>query len=413
MNEYGEALAYLYADAEAAKIRYSNAVKEFERRFGTGREIIFVSAPGRTEIGGNHTDHQRGSVLAAAVDLDMICVVSPKDEPEIRIESEGYRPEIIDLKDLSPRPDEYGRASALIRGVAAGFRRGGYEIGGLDAYTVSLVKGGSGLSSSAAFEVATGNMLSHLYNGGAVTPERIAMIGQYAENEYVGKPSGLMDQMASSVGGFVRMDFADPDNPVIEPVKFDLEASGYALCVTDTKSSHSDLNAEYAAITVEMGAVAEYFGKRFLSEVCERDFYGAIPHLRAKAGDRAVLRAIHFFDEDARVKKQAAALESGDIKEFLRLVNRSGDSSFKCLQNIYAEPREQSLSLALALSGRVLADAGGAWRVHGGGFAGTVQAYVPHGVLSEYRAVMDGVFGEGACRALRVRPAGGVKLWRS
>ena len=415
MKKYGESLAYLYDDVEKANERYSRTAAEFGRLFGLSgkaRELIFISAPGRTEISGNHTDHQHGSVLAAAVNVDVVCAVSPKSKPDIHIISEGHKPDIVELDDLSPRPAERGCASALIRGVAEWFVLNGYSVGGLDAYTSSQVLSGSGLSSSAAFEVAVGGMLNHLYNDGKVTPEEVAKAGQYSENVHFGKPSGLMDQMASSVGGFVKMDFTEPQKPLIKHLDFDLNASGYALCITDTKGSHADLTSEYTLITVEMREVSEYFGKRFLSEVNESDFYSDIPALRLKAGDRAILRALHFFGENARVKKQTAALISGDVKTFLKLVNESGESSLQCLQNIYdiKNPGEQGLSLALALSKRILSEGGGAWRVHGGGFAGTVQAYVPHDNLLEYRAAMDSVFGEGACRTYKIRSAGGVKL---
>lgn len=413
MDAYGGAFSYLYANAGAATERYSKAVDAFEKLFGTGREVIFISAPGRTEIGGNHTDHQRGSVLAAAVDLDVICVVSPKRARNIHIVSEGHRPDTVDLDDLTPQSCDAGHAASLIRGVADWFVKNGYNIGGLDAYTTSQVLGGSGLSSSAAFEVAVGGMLNHLYNGGTIPPERIAMAGQYAENAHFGKPSGLMDQMASSVGGFVQIDFANPDSPVITPLSFDLDAKGYTLCVVDTKGTHADLTGDYAAIPAEMRAIAQVFGNSYLSEVDEGAFYAELSSLRAAAGDRAVLRAMHFFDDNRRVGEQARALFAGDITGFLKLVRESGESSFTCLQNIYANPREQGLSLALALSRRILSGTGGAWRVHGGGFAGTIQAYVPHDILPRYRSTIESVFGDGTCRSLKIRPVGGVKLWRN
>lgn len=413
MDEYSGALTALYADTDKATMRYHNAVKSFEKLFGNERDILLISAPGRTEICGNHTDHQRGSVLAAAVNLDIICVASPNSSNSIHIVSEGYEPDIIDLADLAPQQGEKGKAAALIRGVASWFKNNGYAIGGLIAYTTSQVLSGSGLSSSAAFEVAVGNLLSHMYNGGAVSPEKIAIAGKYAENEFFGKPSGLMDQMASSVGGFVQIDFANPINPIITPLSFDLEAAGYSLCVMDTKGSHANLTAEYTAIPLEMRSVAEYFGKRYLSEVEDVDFYTDIPKLRDAVGDRAVLRAMHFFSDNARVSTQANALRSGDIKMFLSLVIESGESSFSCLQNIYVDPREQNLSIALAVSKRILSGVGGAWRVHGGGFAGTIQAFVPHDTLNDYRTAMEDIFGVGSCHILRIRPYGGVRLWRN
>ena len=403
------AFSALYADVPAARARYLNAVSAFERLWGE-REAILVSAPGRTELGGNHTDHQRGSVLAAAVDIDIICVVSPKAEKNLHICSEGHRPDIIGLDDLTPRKDERGHGGALARGVAEWFYKNGCSVGGLDAYTTSDVLAGSGLSSSAAFEVAVGSMLNLLYNGGAVTPEEIALAGRYAENEHFGKPSGLMDQMASSVGGFVHIDFKSPEKAIVTPVSFDFAATGFSLCVIDTKGTHADLTEDYAAIPREMRAVAGYFGKQYLREVDADGFYAALPAVRAAAGDRAALRAMHFFQDSANVEKQAAALSDGDFAEYLRLVNASGGSSFTCLQNISAGPNGQELALALAVSARLLSERGGAWRVHGGGFAGTIQAYVPNAFLDEYRAEMDRIFGGGACRALSIRQAGGIQV---
>ncbi|MCL1866881.1 MAG: galactokinase [Oscillospiraceae bacterium] len=433
IDKYTDSLSELYGDLESAKSRYSELISEFERIFGKNREIMLISAPGRTEIGGNHTDHQRGTVLAAAVELDVICAVARRAEPEIQIVSEGYPPDVIQLfndenypededekefYDLKQREDEVGTTAGLIRGVAEWFVLNGFKIGGLDAYISSQVIVGSGLSSSAAFEVALGGMFNHLYNGGKATAREIAVMGQYAENTHFGKPSGLMDQMASSVGGFVHMDFSEPGNIIIKPVEFDLCASGYALCITDTKGSHADLTDEYTVIPYEMSQIAEYFGKSFLSEVDSSDFYAAIPDLREKSengeidgGDRAVLRALHFFDENERVGLQANALENGDVEAFLKLVNESGDSSFQYLQNVYSnsDPCSQGLSLALALSKRIL-QGRGACRVHGGGFAGTVQAFVPNSLVGEYRAEMERVFGAGTCNVLKVRNAGGVRL---
>lgn len=393
-----------------AQERWLGAIAEFESIFGTEREITLVSAPGRTEIGGNHTDHQRGRVLAAAVNLDTICVVSPNTENRIHIVSKNHKPDIIDLNALEPLAGEAGHAASLIRGIVVWFKQNGYKVGGLDAYTTSDVLSGSGLSSSAAFEVAVGNMLNILYNGCTVTATEIAVAGQYAENAYFGKPSGLMDQMASSVGGFVHIDFADPQKPTVTPVDFDLAAAGYTLCVVDTKGSHSDLTSAYAAIPAEMKAVASAFGKEYLSETDEAAFYSDIPRLRSVAGDRAVMRAMHFFAENARVTAQADALRCGDVQEFLKLVIESGESSFCCLQNIYAAPDEQGISIALALSKRVLAGRGGAWRVHGGGFAGTILAFVPNALLEEYRGALNSALGENACRSLTVRPTGGGEV---
>ena len=403
---------YPGAPGKEARARYLQALEQFEAIYGADRGALLVSAPGRTEIGGNHTDHQHGMVLAAAVNLDIICVVSPNAENSIRIQSKGYPQDVVDLGDLSMRREEVNKAAAMIRGVAAWFSENGYQIGGLDAYTTSDVLSGSGLSSSAAFEVAVGNMLNLLYNDGAVDAARIAIAGKYAENKYFGKPSGLMDQMASSVGGFVKIDFADPDAPVVEPVPFDFAARGYHLCIVDTKGSHADLTPDYAAIPEEMRAVAGYFGKTCLREVDEALFYQSLPQVRRQTGDRSVLRAIHFFDDNNCVPKQAKALRDGDFPEFLRLIVASGNSSFTCLQNVFSchSPQEQGVSLGLALSRRLLEQGGGAWRVHGGGFAGTMQAFVPDSLLAVYKAGMEAVFGEGACYVLSIRPVGGTAV---
>lgn len=410
---FDAAFGRLYPAAELVrqKPRYAAAIGEFERIYGEGRKAELFSAPGRTEIGGNHTDHQRGRVLAAAVNLDIICVAAINGENIIRIKSEGYPEDIVDLASTEIAPSETGRAAALVRGVAARFIELGYRAVGFDAYTTSDVLGGSGLSSSAAFEVAVGTMLNHLCNGGAVSAVEIAQIGQYAENVYFGKPCGLMDQTASAVGGFVAIDFEDPSNPVVKPVPFDFAASGHTLCIVDTKGDHADLTGEYAAITAEMRSVAALFGAEFLREVGEDAFYGRLREVREKLGDRAALRAIHFFGDNTRARAEAAALESGDFEEFKRLVVESGRSSFQNLQNVFvpSDTRSQGLTIALALSERLLAGRG-AWRVHGGGFAGTIQAFVPDGLLGGYRAAMEDQFGAGSCHALAIRRFGGVKI---
>lgn len=395
----------------AQRDRIRRALREFADIFGENRPVRLFSAPGRTEVGGNHTDHQRGRVLAAAVNLDVLCVASPNGEDVIRIQSQGYPRDEIALGDLSVREEEKNKAASLVRGVAARCRERGYSVSGFDAYTVSDVLKGSGLSSSAAFEVAVGTMISHLFNGGAIPPEEIARFGQYAENVYFGKPSGLMDQMASSVGGFVAIDFADPENPVIEPVPLDFANTGYTLCIVDTGGNHADLTGEYAAIPQEMAKVAAHYGKRYLREVSKADFLADLPAIRASCGDRAALRALHFFADDERVPRQAQALREGDFSTFLRLVVESGVSSACGLQNVFAcsAPNEQGLSLALALSEGILRDRG-AWRVHGGGFAGTIQAFVPDDLLEAYTRAMESVFGQGACYRLSIRPVGGVEI---
>lgn len=410
---FHQALSALYPAGQQTeqRERYIGAVTSFSELFGDGRDVTFISAPGRTEIGGNHTDHQRGRVIAASVDLDILCVVSKNGTDRVSIKSEGYPQDDVDLNDLEINPLEADKAVSLIRGILSRFRQLGYQIGGFDAYTTSNVLKGSGLSSSAAFEVAVGTILDRLFNAGKVGAVRVAQIAQYAENVYYGKPSGLMDQMASSVGGFVTMDFEDPENPAIDPVAFDFGASGHTLCIVDTKGSHSDLTPEYGAIPGEMKRVAAFWGKEYLRAVDEQDFYEKLPEIREKLGDRPVLRAMHFFGENERVAFEAMALKTGDFEKFKKLVVESGRSSSDMLQNVFAAktPNEQGLSLALSLSEMLLSPKG-AWRVHGGGFAGTIQAFVPNELLEHYRALMDKVFGAGACRELTVRPFGGIEV---
>lgn len=393
------------------RLRIRDAVGEFARLYGDGREVRLFSAPGRIEVGGNHTDHQRGRVLAAAVNLDLLCVASPNEEGVIRVHSKGYPPDELIIGSPGPHDTEKEKSVSLIRGVAARCAALGYKVGGFDAYTVSDVPKGSGLSSSAAFEVAVGTMISGLFNAGAIPAGEIARIGQYAENVYFGKPCGLMDQMASSVGGFVAIDFADPENPVIESMELDVAEKGYAICIVDTKGNHADLTGEYAAIPSEMRLVAEQFGKRFLREVDEGAFWARLPAVRERCGDRAALRAIHFFGDNSRAAAQAAALRRGDFPAFLALVTESGRSSAVNLQNVFAcsEPQDQGLSIALAVSETLLAGRG-AWRVHGGGFAGTIQAFVPLELVEEYRDRMESLFGQGACHLLSIRPVGGAEL---
>ena len=406
------AFDYLYSEkAPLQRERYEAAVGEFEKLFGAGREVGLFSAPGRTEVGGNHTDHQQGRVLAAGVNLDGIAVAGKNDDNVIRIQSAGFPMDTIDLSDVSVRESEKNTAASLIRGVAAKFAALGYRIGGFDAYTTSSVLKGSGLSSSAAFETIVGTMLNSLYADGAVTPVQIAQIGQYAENAYFGKPSGLMDQMGCSVGGFIAIDFQNPEKPIVEKVEFDFAHSGYKLCVVDTGGNHADLTGDYAAAPVEMRSVAEALGGKVLRDVAPETFYAALPALRGKCTDRALLRAFHFYADNDRVPRQVAALKTGDFETFKRLVIESGHSSFMYLQNVYTckNPDEQGLSLALAMSEHLLAGRG-AWRVHGGGFAGTIQAFVPEDLLDGYKAAMEAVFGANHCHVLSIRPVGGVDL---
>ncbi len=382
----------------------------FSAAFGCLPQRYF-SAPGRTEIGGNHTDHQRGRVLAGAVNLDTRAAVRENESGIIRVQSQGYPLCTVDLGDLTPQPDEINTTAALIRGVAARFRELGCDVRGFDAYAESTVLPGSGLSSSAAFEVLVGTILNHLFFDSKLTQPEIAMIGQYAENVFFGKPCGLMDQTASAVGSLVTIDFLNTAHPVIESVDFDFASCGHALCIVDTRASHADLTDEYAAITDELKAVCAHFGKEVLTQIPEADFYAAMPALREKCGDRAVLRAHHFYTENARVPRQVAALRAGDFAEFLRLVQESGQSSYMYLQNVIPAGRttRQDVALALSLCQHLL-QGQGAFRVHGGGFAGTVQAFVPFDLLDSFRDGIDAVLGTGACHVLSIRPQGGVEM---
>lgn len=382
----------------------------FADAFGTRPERYF-SAPGRTEIGGNHTDHQRGRVLAAAVNLDTRAAVRENGTNTIRILSKGYPMCTVTLDTLAPQPEEINSTPALIRGVAARFVELGCPVKGFDAYCESTVLPGSGLSSSAAFEVLIGTVINGLFFDGKISQPEIAQIGQYAENVFFGKPCGLMDQMASAVGNLVTIDFLDREKPVIEPVDFDFSACGHALCIIDSQASHADLTDEYAAIPGEIKAVAAAMGKEVLTQIDEADFFAALPRLRKQCGDRAVMRCIHFYQENARVPLQVAALRNGDFDGFLQLIKQSGYSSYMYLQNVipagYKEHQDVAVALALCehyLSGR------GAYRVHGGGFAGTVQAFVPFDILESFRAGIDAVLGSGACHVLSIRPQGGVEM---
>lgn len=393
------------------KSRYEAAEKSFEEIYGNSGNIKFFSAPGRTEVGGNHTDHNRGCVMAAAVGLDVIAVVSPCEGSVVSVKSEGFPEDVVDISDLEIKENEKNTSAALIRGVAAGFKNAGYNVCGFKAYTTSNVLKGSGLSSSAAFEVLIGTIFSHLCNEGKVSAVKIAQIAQYAENAYFGKPSGLMDQMASSVGGFITIDFKDTENPVIDSVAYDFASSGYNLCIVDTKGNHADLTPEYAAIPAEMKSVAKFFGKSELRDITKKQLIENIAEVRKVCGDRAVARAFHFFDDNERVGKEAAALRSGDIDSFLKLITESGNSSFKYLQNVFAvkSPEEQGLVMGLYISENIL-NGRGAVRVHGGGFAGTIQAFVPTDLLDAYSEAMEKVFGKGSCYKLYIRPVGGTAV---
>ena len=396
----------------AARTRCIALVSTFQKVFGAEPTALF-SAPGRTELGGNHTDHQHGCVLAAAVNLDALAAVRPNRSGMIRVYSEGYTPFTVDLHDLSPRAEECGTSVALVRGIAARMAELGHPMqdAGAEICIVSEVPGGSGLSSSAAFEVLIGTTLNTLFCGGSFSPLEIAQIGQYAENVFFGKPCGLMDQTSSSIGGAVAIDFTDPAAPIVEQVPLDLQAYGYALCILDSGAGHADLTSEYSAITDELKAICRCFGKEFLREVPEKDFLPALPEVRRSVGDRAVLRALHFYGENRRAVQEAAALRRGDFTAFLRLVQESGNSSAMYLQNIipYGQTRQQALMFTIALCEKILGGIG-AVRVHGGGFGGTAQAFVPLEQLSGFQQQAEVVLGTGSCRCVSIRTVGGTQL---
>ena len=414
-GELDAAFADLYGKEKisAARARYTNAVNEFEKLYGADRDAYLVSVSGRSELSGNHTDHNYGCVIAASIDLDIIAVASPAEVSVIRIKSEGFPEDVVDVAEYNaPVTEKFGSSASIIAGMAEGIAKEGFKIGGFDAYTTSSVLKGSGLSSSAAFEDMVGTILSHLYNDGKIDNVLIAKLAQYAENEFFGKPCGLMDQVACAAGGIVSIDFADPKAPVIEKLDFDITAAGYNLCIVNTGGNHADLTGDYAAVPAEMKAVAAHFGKKVLRELSEADVIAEIPALREKVGDRAILRALHFFNENKRVAKQVAALKSDDIGAFFSGVLASGRSSFCYLQNVYTTKNveEQGLSLALCLCEGYLSDKKAAFRVHGGGFAGTIQAFVPADAVDGFKALMDSAFGEGACLVLRVRREGAVRV---
>ena len=382
----------------------------FAAAFG-GTPDAYFSAPGRTEVGGNHTDHQRGHVLAGAVNLDTVAAVRKNGTSFIRILSKGYPLCQVNLTELTPVAEEVNTTPALIRGVAARFAQLGCKVEGFDAYCESTVLPGSGLSSSAAYEVLIGTIINCLFFEKKVSQPEIAQIGQYAENVFFGKPCGLMDQTASAVGGLVTIDFGDKDHPEIRPVNFDFSTAGHALCVIDSRADHADLTDEYAAITLELKAICRHFGKEVITEIPEEEFYAAIPALRQTCGDRAVMRAIHEYKEDRRVPQQVACLERGDFQGFLKLVKESGFSSWMYLQNVSPAGyvQQQAMAVALGLCEHYL-QGRGAYRVHGGGFAGTVQAFVPFDLLDSFRTGIDAALGQGACHVLSIRPQGGVQM---
>lgn len=419
-GQFKELLKDIYVDESMIAYqeeRYVKAMESYIDLYGE-QEVEIYSAAGRSEVGGNHTDHQRGRVLAASINLDAVAIVNKNDDGAIRIVSaikagDSYKDMTIELNafDMNLREEEKETSFALVRGVLKGLKDRGYEIGGFNAYITSDVFVGSGLSSSAAFEVIIGTILDGLYNDMKVNMVEIAQIGQFAENVYFGKPSGLLDQMACAIGGLITIDFKDNANPVVNKVDVDFEAKGYSLCIVDTKGSHDDLTDEYAAVPYEVKKVAEFFGKDVLREVDEAEFMANIPALREKLGDRAILRALHFFGDNARVADQVAALANGEFDKFLGMIKASGDSSYKYLQNVYTtkDVQAQNVSIALAISEKVLGD-NGVCRVHGGGFAGTIQAFVKNEFVPTYKAALDNVFGPGSCHVLKVRKYGGMKI---
>jgi len=407
-------LARLYGSdkLERQRARYLSAMEQFSLLYGEERDVTLFSVPGRSELSGNHTDHNFGKVIAASVDLDMIAVVSCRSDSVVRLKSEGFSEDIVDFSaNLLPNPEQYGRSSALIVGVLSGFSLRGYRIGGFDAYTTSNVPKGSGLSSSAVFENMIGTILNEVYNEGKVSLVEISKISQEAERDFFGKPCGLMDQLACALGGVVAIDFCEPAEPAIEQIELDLDEKGYRLCIVNTGGNHADLTDDYASVPAEMKSVANALGKSVLRELDEECFAEEIPTLRQTLGDRAVLRAMHFFAENSRVEAQKSLLLSDDFEAFLSQVVASGRSSFCYLQNVYSpkNPSEQGISLALCLAEQMLSGVG-AWRVHGGGFAGTIQCYVPTDRVGEFCTRMAQVFGEDACTVLRIRSESAMRI---
>lgn len=410
---YDQLINDIYVDEsklEYQKQRYVKAINNYVEKFGYGDVSIF-SAPGRSEIGGNHTDHQHGQIVAASINNDAIAIAKPLDEAAVRVVSDGYDMITVFLENLDLIEEEKGTTVALVKGVLAKLKENGHTIGGFQAYITSDVLIGAGLSSSAAYETLIGTIVSGLYNDMSILSVEIAKVGQIAENVYFGKPCGLMDQMACSVGNLVYVDFANPSEAVVEKIDFDMNQYGYSLCITDTKGSHADLTADYAAVPQEMKKVASYFGQEVLLGITSEDVLNNINELRTRIGDRGVLRALHFINENERVQHEVIALKNGNINDFLKFVNDSGNSSYKYLQNVYSnsDVQHQNVSLALCVSEMALGD-NGVCRVHGGGFAGTIQAFVKNEAVSEYQKAMNRVFGDGACSVLKIRKYGGMKV---
>ncbi len=414
--EAAEKLSVLYGNQPqrlaAMQARWLNLVRSFSVRFPAGgADVMLISTPGRTEVGGNHTDHNAGRVLAAAVDLDLIAAAERTGDGIVTVYSEGYPAVRIDTRSLEPEEEERLSTAALIRGICARMQELGWKIGGFNAVLTSDVPKGSGLSSSAAFEVEIASILNHLYNDGKLEPLQNALISQYAENNYFGKPCGLMDQTTCAVGGFVTIDFKDAHNPLVHKVGYDFSSSGYSLVIVEAGGDHADLTDEYSAVTGEMKSVAHALGGRVLRDASLEQMMAALPELHHKVNDRALLRAFHFYADNRRVGEQVQALEAGQFRRFLDLVNESGRSSWMLLQNCYStnRPTHQGIPLALAVTAQLLGERG-ACRVHGGGFAGTIQAFVPTDMLEGYVVQMEAIFGQGTCYPVMVRTAGSVKL---
>ena len=410
-GKYDDQFSMLYPNVEMARERFISACDEYEKLYGECQNVRIFSAPGRTEVGGNHTDHQHGCVVAGGVDMDVIAIVGENDDNVIRIKSKGYNMDTVNVGEFDAKEKEIGRACALIRGVCAKFDSLGYAIKGFNAYTTSNVLKGSGLSSSAAFEVLIANILNGLFANNEVDAIEMAKISQFAEREYFGKPCGLLDQMASSLGGFTYADFNNPSEPITEKIDLDIKKYGYTLCVVDTGGNHANLTQDYADITIECKQISNALGVEFLRDANVDKFYSSLASLRKEFGERAVLRAFHFFNEQERVLKQREALLGGNFDAFLQLVNESGQSSYDYLQNLYSTSnvKEQGLSLGIALTKKFL-NGEGACRVHGGGFAGTIQCYIPTERLADYKQMIEAVYGENSCSVLSIRPVGGYEI---
>ena len=407
-------LKEIYVDEQRVpynRDRYLKAIDRFAELFPEQKEIEIYSAPGRSEVCGNHTDHQNGMVLATSINLDAIAIVSKTEDQVIRLVSGDFPMEEIAVEDLALKESEKSTTTALIKGVAAGLAQRGFQVGGFEAYITSDVLMGAGMSSSAAFESLIGTILSGLYNDAKVSSIEIAQIGQYAENVYFGKPCGLMDQMACSVGGMIYIDFQDKENPVVKQIHSDFEKAGLSLCIVDTKGSHADLTPDYAAVPAEMNQVAQALGKEHLREIPRETFFEAVPALLEKTSGRAVLRAIHFYEEEERVQRGAEALERSDYPGFLQVIKASGDSSAKYLQNIYSpkDVASQNVTVALAVSESILGS-NGVCRVHGGGFAGTIQAFVKNEAVADYKKQIEAIYGDDSCHVLKVRLQGGIRV---